>query len=272
MLYLKDWHLTKEYHEPQVYDVPDLFSDDWIDRYWEIRKNRSDDYRFVYMGTKGTWTPLHADVFRSYSWSINICGRKKWILFSPNDIDNLKDKYGNVMLDVNSDINPKNYPNFSKANPIICIQEPGETIFVPSSWWHQVENLEDTISINHNWANASNMTLLWSFLKDELKEVQLALSDCKETQSDKEWYYQCQEIMRMNTGMNVIDFCDMLSIVLDDQIIKLENFLLPVDLIRYNLGVIKSILEDVQQNDFINYLNQDISVNAIYEKLGKTNV
>ena len=33
---------------------------------------------------KGTWTPLHADVFRSYSWSSNVCGRKKWYLFPPD--------------------------------------------------------------------------------------------------------------------------------------------------------------------------------------------
>ena len=27
-------------------------------------------------------------------------------------------------------------------------------LFVPSAWYHQVENLEDTISINHNWLTA----------------------------------------------------------------------------------------------------------------------
>ncbi|KRH54358.1 hypothetical protein GLYMA_06G180100v4 [Glycine max] len=25
------------------------------------------DYQFVFMGVKGSWTPLHVDVFRSYS-------------------------------------------------------------------------------------------------------------------------------------------------------------------------------------------------------------
>lgn len=63
-----------------------------------------------------------------------------------------------------------------------CIQESGDTIFVPSGWHHQVYNLvcfspllslyrpvtlfqcmslnvlqEDTISINHNWLNAYNL-------------------------------------------------------------------------------------------------------------------
>lgn len=34
------------------------------------------DYRFVYLGPAGSWTPLHADVLRSYSWSANVAGRK----------------------------------------------------------------------------------------------------------------------------------------------------------------------------------------------------
>lgn len=32
----------------------------------------------------GTWTPLHADVFRSYSWSANVCGRKLWLFLAPS--------------------------------------------------------------------------------------------------------------------------------------------------------------------------------------------
>lgn len=41
-------------------------------------------YPFVYFFTVGSWTPLHADVFRSYSWSANVCGKKKWLFLSPS--------------------------------------------------------------------------------------------------------------------------------------------------------------------------------------------
>ena len=41
------------------------------------------DYRFTYMGPKGTFTPLHRDVYGSYSWSSNIIGRKRWWLIPP---------------------------------------------------------------------------------------------------------------------------------------------------------------------------------------------
>lgn len=40
----------------------------------------------MYIGPAGSWTPLHHDVFRSYSWSVNITGRKQWIFFHPDEV------------------------------------------------------------------------------------------------------------------------------------------------------------------------------------------
>jgi len=208
------------------------------------------------MGPKDTWTPLHADVFRSYSWSINICGRKKWILFPPKDVEYLKDKNGNTIYNIQSQIDNQKFPNYYKTTPIVCIQEAGETIFVPSNWWHQVHNLEDTISINHNWANACNMDLMWNFLKKELEAVQSAISDCKVTQTPQEWFSQCQELMRMNTGMNVIDFCDMLRIIIEESIEKLKSTTIQ-KFLQYNLMVAKTIIEDILTMEYIHFLNQE---------------
>ena len=50
-----------------------------------------DGYRFVYMGPRGSSTAVHADVFRSFSWSINLAGRKKWRFLAP--------EYASLMLD-----------------------------------------------------------------------------------------------------------------------------------------------------------------------------
>jgi hypothetical protein len=45
--------------------------------------NPRNDYRFTYMGPAGTFTPLHRDVYGSYSWSTNVIGRKRWCLIPP---------------------------------------------------------------------------------------------------------------------------------------------------------------------------------------------
>jgi hypothetical protein len=46
---------------------------------------------------QGTWTPLHADVLRSFSWSTNVAGRKRWRLLSPRHTHLLYDRFGRDM-------------------------------------------------------------------------------------------------------------------------------------------------------------------------------
>lgn len=40
------------------------------------------------------------------------------------------------------------YPLFGKASPYVVELEPGDILFVPHHWWHYVESLTDSISIN----------------------------------------------------------------------------------------------------------------------------
>lgn len=51
--YLKDWHLRRERPEYKFYETPKYFASDWLNEY--CIETNSDDYRFVYMGPKGTW-------------------------------------------------------------------------------------------------------------------------------------------------------------------------------------------------------------------------
>lgn len=97
-----------------------------------------------------TRTPFHADVFRSYSWSANICGRKKWLLYPPGQDEFLRDTHGNLPYDVTStELQDKGlFPHSEEAcQPLEIIQEAGEIIFVPSGWHHQVYNLVRTLNV-----------------------------------------------------------------------------------------------------------------------------
>lgn len=53
LLYLKDWHLSREVPAYNYYRTPVYFGSDWLNEYC-VEKG-IDDYRFVYMGPKGTW-------------------------------------------------------------------------------------------------------------------------------------------------------------------------------------------------------------------------
>jgi hypothetical protein len=95
-------------------------------------------------------TPFHADVFRSHSWSANVCGRKKWYLVRPGSEEKLQyywkeesSSNGRPTISM-TDIRPilEKYPELIKDGEVFeIIQEPGELIFVPSNWHHQVHNL-----------------------------------------------------------------------------------------------------------------------------------
>ncbi|XP_067110024.1 2-oxoglutarate and iron-dependent oxygenase JMJD4 isoform X2 [Osmerus mordax] len=192
-LYLKDWHMSRDFPEHSAYTTPVFFSSDWLNEYWDTME--VDDYRFVYMGPKGSWTPFHADVFRSYSWSANICGRKKWLLYPPGQEDFLRDSHGNLAYDVTApELQDKGlFPHYDEAcQPLEIIQEAGEIIFVPSGWHHQVYNLEDTISMNHNWLNGCNVDIMWQFLQNELSAVQREIEEWRNTMDS--WHQHCQVI------------------------------------------------------------------------------
>lgn len=43
----------RAFPEQDVYTTPVYFSSDWLNEYWDAIA--VDDYRFVYMGPKGSW-------------------------------------------------------------------------------------------------------------------------------------------------------------------------------------------------------------------------
>ncbi|KAG5536941.1 hypothetical protein RHGRI_024390 [Rhododendron griersonianum] len=197
LLYLKDWHFvkvrirSKEYPEYLAYTTPLFFRDDWLNLYLDKYRMHEDpetdkekneiccsDYRFVYMGEKGTWTPLHADVFRSYSWSANVCGKKKWYFLSPTQHHLVFDRNMKCSVyDIFEDVSKTKFPAFDK---------------------------EDTISINHNWFNAYNIFWVWDLLLRDYNEAKEYIADIKDICDDFEEL--CQRNLAANTGMNFQDF------------------------------------------------------------------
>ncbi|EDW28920.1 GL19437 [Drosophila persimilis] len=202
-LYLKDWHLAAQMPGYDFYKVPKYFASDWLNE--QLLEQKRDDYRFVYMGPKDSWTSYHSDVFGSFSWSTNIVGHKKWLIMPPGQELKLSDRLGNLPFRINEQLLEEHKVHYFTIN-----QTANEAVFVPSGWYHQVWNLTDTISINHNWFNACNILMVWRNLLNNLKAVRKEISDCQQMDN---FEAHCQTMLRASFGINYLDFIELLEFI-----------------------------------------------------------
>mmetsp|Transcript_18357 Transcript_18357/g.45059 ORF Transcript_18357/g.45059 Transcript_18357/m.45059 type:complete len:304 (+) Transcript_18357:480-1391(+) len=233
-MYVKDWHFPREYPEYNAYNVPEHFRDDWMNRY--ATETGSDDFRFLYIGPEGTWTPLHRDVYCSYSWSANVVGYKLWILFPPSATSHLVDKTGNCVYNISDTKTAKekrfqeSFSHFKEAiaQRRMVLQPPDSVIFVPSGWYHQVYNITDVISINHNWFNGWSLPRVFKHMQDEMqiaKETlegfqfdsftELNINSNQERKKPEVDTNAVQQLMKANTGIDCRGFVDLLCFASD---------------------------------------------------------
>jgi len=182
-------------------------------------------------------------VYSSFSWSVNVLGRKRWLLFPPGEELAFKDDYGYTPDDVEKKLN---------STHIYCeiIQSPGQAIFVPSGWFHQVINLEDTISINHNWVNGCNIHHMWNALKVELEILEREIYEYSETDG---WSDHCQVMLKALFGMNITEFVDFikhisnkrLESLTNDRVVEFEQWKFERNHIIFDLKAIHKLLKDI---------------------------
>jgi hypothetical protein len=150
--YLRDWALQDEAPELfKDYETPPFFLS-WLDFLPAEIKPR---LKWLYIGPKGSGSPLHTDIWDTSAWNGVFVGKKLWHFFPLNQLDFLYD------LKVDT-FNPDydKYPLLKKVTPIRCIQDPGDIVFTPSGWIHQVYNLEAGISVTENFINKTNADLV----------------------------------------------------------------------------------------------------------------
>jgi hypothetical protein len=107
------------------------------------------DFPFMFFGGKGSYTAMHYDIDMSHVFLNQVYGRKRVVLFSPDQSRNLYQLPYTVAsyVDVN---NPDydRYPALANAHGMECILNPGETLFMPSGYWHYVEYTDGGYSIS----------------------------------------------------------------------------------------------------------------------------
>jgi lysine-specific demethylase 8 len=128
--------------------LPDIETPDYIAKALFKETN-------LWIGTGGNISPLHYDSLENLLCQFH--GRKRVLLFEPKQTPLLYpfSAYSTRghMSQVNIDqLDIDKFPKFEKAKCIECILEPGEMIFIPAFWWHQVYSLDQlNIAVNFWW-------------------------------------------------------------------------------------------------------------------------
>lgn len=101
-----------------------------------------------WVGPKGTKTPLHHDTVMLLH--TQIVGRKRWRLVSPLQTARVYNYVG-TFSPVDADApDLGRYPDFAGVKTLDVTLAPGETLFLPLGWWHQVSGLDVTVSLSYS--------------------------------------------------------------------------------------------------------------------------
>jgi histone arginine demethylase JMJD6 len=150
-LYLFDtyYELDEETEELLTdYNIPRYFPEDYLSL---LPHEICPSYRWFLIGPTRSGSALHYDPLSTSAWNTLLQGKKRWILFPPSlapasilrgDSSRTKEPI-HYFIDYLPDL-LRTHPDWEYYE---AIQEPGDTVFIPSRWWHAVLNLEHTIAI-----------------------------------------------------------------------------------------------------------------------------
>lgn len=132
------------------------------------RCRRPDGYLKLLIGGPGGKFPfMHYDSDNANAVITECYGDKAFLLFAPSDTRYLYPQSHDINVSQIDDVNKvdlNKFPQFANATPYGTVLKPGETIFIPSKWWHAARALTTSISVCTNMLDAEN----WSGFVDWL--------------------------------------------------------------------------------------------------------
>ncbi|MEM7305496.1 MAG: cupin-like domain-containing protein [Planctomycetota bacterium] len=158
-LYMEGWYYLHQRPDlADYYSVPEHFGPDWFySGSWPFKLDPKPWALLV--GPKGAFTKLHHDLWATHSWNAQIVGRKRWIFVAPDHIDDIyletRQSGGYVAGTDVERPDLERFPRLAHVPYTTAVVNPGEMIWFPSMWFHEVESLDDSVSITHNYVSGN---------------------------------------------------------------------------------------------------------------------
>jgi Cupin-like domain len=124
----------------------------------------------LFISPRGGRTSLHLDPWGSCAVLCQLYGRKRWFFYGPDQEKYLRN--GAKLVDPTAP-DLEMFPDFHKAAVTAeCMLEPGETIYVPHGWCHEVHSETDAISLTWNFVHSSTASFLDVWLQGDLSDFE----------------------------------------------------------------------------------------------------
>ena len=170
--YLRNHSIKKLPGELQsdVMPMPECVSPNWFDH--RLLKTWKDfTYVELYIGGTGAKFPvLHYDGLHTHAFLMQLEGVKEYVAFPPSQSPLMYAGQGEnenkSAVDNVETPDLTRFPKFTGASGFRFKLYPGETLFVPSGWWHTARILSPSITVSINGANAAN----WKDFSRDLRQ------------------------------------------------------------------------------------------------------
>jgi hypothetical protein len=162
-LYLRNRHIGIDFPELLgEFEIPRYFAPNWLAQGPLSRRFpfHSKELTEFFLGHPGARGPvIHQDAYRTHAWVGQIYGRKTvWMLppDAPTCFYPCPDKPNHSLLNDFEFPDRDRFPEYDSRQVLRTTLTPGETLFIPSAWWHTAECETTSISLSGNFANRTN--------------------------------------------------------------------------------------------------------------------
>lgn len=160
---------------------------------------------FMFFGPKQSITRMHQDIDMSNVFLTQFSGRKRVVLFAPDQSDLLYRLPFNVHSTVDIDKPDfETYPGLKYAKGATAILEFGDTLFMPSGYWHHIEYLEGGFGLSVRTIGANIATILKGGYNVTLRRK---FDDVMRKLYDQKWFEYKKRLAqkRANAAISKID-------------------------------------------------------------------
>ena len=149
----EDWYLTDLGFEHVAEMCAHFALPHWLDSWhFLLPPDERPGLRSLYLGGPGSGTSLHVDILHTCAFNTLIFGSKQWFFCPPSSPLSLLGSEPDLFHPAVTD-----QLRLRGVRIFTHVQQPGETLFVPSGWWHQTGNIETSLSLTGNIVDRRNM-------------------------------------------------------------------------------------------------------------------